>query len=142
MTNAPTPLPRALGEAENALRATLLEVISGSGLDYEQWVALQLTSNAPGPLPASSLTERISSAAKIETAKAESVIAVLGGGGWLSIDGDHVELGARGNQELPALKARTVERTQALLDGIDPEDIATAARVLATIAERASASLA
>lgn len=142
MTTPPTPLPRALGEAENAMRATLLKVISGSGLGYEQWVALQLISTASSALPVDALAERIRVAAKIETETAKRVIAVLVKDEWLIADSDHVRPGSRAIENLPALKARTIEQTNTLLNGIEPKDIETTTRVLIKIAERASAALA
>jgi hypothetical protein len=50
MSQAPILTSRNIGETENALRVILIRTLSGTGLDYPRWVALQLVLLSQSPL--------------------------------------------------------------------------------------------
>ena len=66
MTSQQTLSSGTIGVTENALRAILLRGLSGTGLDYPQWVALKVTAESPPPQTVEDLVTFLQDGLKID----------------------------------------------------------------------------
>jgi hypothetical protein len=57
---------RNIGETENALRAILMRVLAGTGLDYPRWIALQCVSLSPSPVLVADVIAQLKGGLKID----------------------------------------------------------------------------
>jgi DNA-binding MarR family transcriptional regulator len=142
MTSEPTLTTRTIGETESALNGLLGKVLGDTGLDELGWIALRLVSAMPAPLTAARLTGRLAHSKKVDVATAAGVLGGLEGSGLLHTINDAVATTPEGARLFEQLSSEVDQLTARMWEGLDPADLATAARILTTITERASALLA
>ncbi|MFG2822609.1 hypothetical protein ACGFX4_24630 [Kitasatospora sp. NPDC048365] len=134
---------QVIGQAHYAARALLQRELAGTGIGFEQNLALNATAAAGGTIDRAALVARLTGSLKIDTGAAEAALAGLADAGLLAPAGP---AGLALTHEGAALQARTAEAAAAiagrLYAGIPPEDAAVAGRLLTLIAERANAELA
>jgi uncharacterized protein with FMN-binding domain len=137
---------RDIGETENALRALLDGVLTGTGLDYHGWVALKVTSDRQSPIEVAELVQLLVSGLKIDERRAAEVIDDLRAKavfvGSTHVDTDTVTATAPGAALYQRLNAQVQGVTAQMYAGLEVDDLAAAYRVLATLTERANALLA
>jgi hypothetical protein len=125
---------RDIGQTERAMQQLLEAVIADTALtSTEHWVALTVVANAP----VAPDTVGLSRALRSSVSGTESVAHELTGlglvvdrGGWVPTADGRVLFGE--------VFERVQQLTAQLAEGLDPADIATTRRVLATMTERAS----
>jgi DNA-binding MarR family transcriptional regulator len=142
MTDEPTLTTRTIGETESALNGILSKVLGQTGLDELAWVALRLVSIMPPPLTATKLATQLSHSRKVDEAAAEAVLAALEGRGLLQMSGDTIATTPEGARLFEQLSGQVNTYIAQMWDGLDSDELATAARVLTTITQRANALLA
>src|SRR5262245_34625648 len=142
MVTATTLTPRTIGETENALRALLVDALSGSGLDYHRWVALTLIARSDPALDQTSVTARLVDVLKIDFAAASTVVGDLEFRGLTEEHGGVLQTTAEGAAFFERVSAEVNQLTKEIWSGIDPADLAVGSRVLTTLTERANALLA
>jgi hypothetical protein len=133
--------PQVIGQAESALGALLGPILAEAGCTFEQWVVLAMTTAGGSPVDRAQLAARIIDARKFTPADVEAAIAGLAADGALTAESGTVALTAAGQDLHRRVRARINEVTSGLFD-FPADELATAARVLAIITERANAFLA
>lgn len=141
MFQAPILTSRNIGETENALRAILIKTLSGTGLDYPRWVALQLVSLSQSALSVDEVLAQLTGGLKIDETSARDARADLENRDILQIVGDRFSTTPRGVALFQRVRDQIRPITDRLYAGLRNEDLAVAHRVLATILERANAIL-
>jgi hypothetical protein len=135
--------PSIVGQAEKAHNAVLDRVLAGTSLDERQWITLQLASAAGAGTSVSDLVARVSAAAKFSPAVVEAAIEALTGAALLDRSADDkVTVTAAGTALVGQLRAKAAEFIGRAYGQIPAEDLAIAARVLATITATLSEDLA
>jgi DNA-binding MarR family transcriptional regulator len=129
----PTLNPQIVGQAENAHGAIMTQVLSGTGLNRNRWVALSLTMANSGTIEVSRLTERLADALKIDSATAQAAIAELAAAGLVTTDGRQVCATDSGRAIFDQVKAVTGPIVARAYADVPAEDLQTAARVLTAI---------
>jgi hypothetical protein len=129
----PTLNPQIVGQAENAHGAIMINVLAGTGLDRDRWVALSLTLSNSGTIEAGQLTERLTGALKIDAGAAQSAIAELAAAGLVTADGNQVCATTPGRAMFEQVKAATGPIVARAYADVPAEDLQTAARVLIAI---------
>jgi len=142
MSNGPVLTSRDIGITENALRALLLKNLSGTGLGYHTWVALQAVAKAQAPLTRPDLVHLLEDGLKIDEAAANAAIDELRTAGMVTLDGDRLSATTDGAALFERVNAQTRQLSQQIYAGLPAEDLVVAHRVLATLAARANAVLA
>ncbi len=145
-SNTPASLnPQVIGQAENAHLAILTRALAATGVTRDQWVALSVAMAAGGSIGYDALTSRVADALKQGSEAAQTAIAglisnallegAIGQSGELTVsDGGQALF-----QSVREANSKVIARAYA---EIPAEDLATAARVLATITARLSKELA
>jgi DNA-binding MarR family transcriptional regulator len=129
--------PQILGRAENAHRALLQRALDGTGLSYQQWVALSLI-RAEG----SDVVGRLMTALKVDAVSAGAVIADLTAADLVRTESSGVHLTDSGAEVHGAVR-RSVDAVVAdLYRDIPSGDLEVAGRVLVELTNRATAMLA
>lgn len=136
---------RDIGAAEAASRAVLDALLTESGTTFHQWVALSLLANSAEVVEQDRLVNQMTGGLKIDEATVLAALDEL-------ID---LELVARTRVQPPVVEMRKagadhhrlVQRkidrtTDRLYRGLEPDDLVTTRRVLATLTERANTELA
>ncbi len=144
MTNidpAITLSPSIVGQAEKAHAAILKRAISGTTLDEQQWITLNVVLASSAGIDSTELVARVASSAKFDPTDVEAAIAAL-------TDAKLVEElpGSSGNVIVTETGRALVERLRGQIGplvaraygNIPPEDLATAARVLTEITVKLS----
>jgi DNA-binding MarR family transcriptional regulator len=142
MTDAPTLTSRTIGETENALQAILARTLTGTELDYHQWVALKVVSETSPPMSQAAVVQRLVGGLKIDEQRAVEVVARLQAKGTVTETDDTLLLTPRGLSLYQRLDDEIRRLAQQMWAGLDTDDLATAHRVLSTITERANSLLA
>jgi hypothetical protein len=142
MTNESTLTTRTIGETESALNGILTMVLGGTGLDELGWIALRLVTLMQPSVLETALTAQLSQSKKVDGARAAAVVGDLEKRGLLqTIDGT-ISTTTEGTRLFDQLSSEVGKLTAQMWEGLDPADLATAARMLRTITERANALLA
>lgn len=141
MTQSPILTSRNIGETENALRAILIRVLAGTGLDYTRWVALQFVSLSQSPVPVDAVIAQLERGLKIAEPAARNTIADLQSRQILTVADDKASATEAGAALYQRLRDRISQVTQRLYADLSVEDLTAARRVLATVLERANAIL-
>ena len=143
MTQAPTLTGQDIGEAEGAVRALLEGAIAGTGITANDYIVLRVLA-ARGPLtPPAALHEFLAGQRQLglDRPAVADLLAGLEARGLVAGTAPDVPGPARLTPEGTALHTRLAEavapRTKQLFDGFDPDDLATAHRVLAQVVKRA-----
>jgi len=145
MSTDPTLTPRIIGQAEKTLNAILFRLLAGPGLTEAQWITLTLTAAGGGSTGRDELVAQVAHGLKVSEARAREHLASLVAAQLVRDSGDDggpVRLTAAGTGVFGQVQGGTAEVVRRLWDGLPAEDLATAARVLSIITERADAELA
>jgi hypothetical protein len=133
----PTPFgPRLIGEAEKTLNALLLRFLEGTGLSEPEWVTLRLADLLDGGVDADGLVAAVADRAHFPDAA--SLVADLTDRGLLR-DG---QLTSAGRELTATIQATITIETAPIWDGLPPDDVAAASRVLDEVVARARTVLA
>jgi hypothetical protein len=119
--------PQLIGATEKSLNALLRHVLETSGLSEPQWVTLRLAAQNNATLPLAAFVRE-----RTHFADAEVIVAEMQRRGLL--DGD--TLTADGHALLNQLQGRVAALTAPVWADLDPDDVAAAERVLATVTAR------
>jgi DNA-binding MarR family transcriptional regulator len=145
MTSEPVPAAtlttRTIGETESALNGLLTMVLGDTGLDELQWVALRLLTMMPPPVKAVALAAQLGSSKKVDGAAVTAALGDLEERGLIDTDGDTVATTPEGAKLFNELNGQVGKFVEHMWDGLDGADLATAAKVLTTITQRANALL-
>jgi DNA-binding MarR family transcriptional regulator len=143
MTQAPTLTGQDIGEAEGAVRALLEGAITGAGITANDYIVLRvLAARGPFARPAA-LHEFLAGQRQLglDRPAVADLLARLEAQGLVAGTAPDVPGPARLTAEGTARHTRLAEavapRTRQLFAGFDPDDLATAHRVLAQVVERA-----
>jgi len=144
MSTYPTFSPRVIGQAEKTLNAILGRELAGTGLTEPQWVILTLAVTSGGTAERDQFTHMVADALKISGAEAEARVADMVTAQQLQITGEPPAVTATGaaRQLHGRISATNTQIVQRLWGDLPAGDLATAARVLAVITERANTELA
>jgi len=147
MTSTPTLNGQDIGQAESAVRAVLNRLLARTGTPFHSWVILNLLGRSGGALGEDELTGQVLHGLKIGEDAVHAAAAGLAGQGLISRapqagGGTQVALTAAGAARFEEIQDGIGEVTARLYGGLPEADLATAHRVLATVAERANAELA
>jgi DNA-binding MarR family transcriptional regulator len=143
MTNelTPTLTTRTIGETESALNGILTKVLGDTGLDELQWVALRLLTIMPPPVKSTALSAQLRSSKKVEDATVTAALRDLEDRGLIDTTGDRVSTTPEGAELYKELNGQVGKFVEQMWDGLDAAELATAAKVLTTITQRANALL-
>ncbi|WP_067695047.1 hypothetical protein [Nocardia jejuensis] len=143
-TTAPTTLnPAIIGQAEKHHTAILARALAGTMLDEKQWITLNQTLAAGDSVERTAHIARIAAMTQWKTADVDTALAALLDGGLLrTAPGDQVEVTEAGRTLAGKVRAESGVILQAAYGAVAPDDLATAARVLATITARMAQELA
>ncbi|MFJ9612175.1 MarR family transcriptional regulator [Kitasatospora sp. NPDC101176] len=165
MTTTPTPTPtpaangRVVALAHHAARAVLEGVLDRHGLTFHQNVLFRavVVGGSVGSIPVGpgsvttgsigrdELVADVTGSLKTDETLVRGVVEEAAAAGLLEqdpADASRVRLTAAGLERYERAAAETAEVSARLYDGIPPEDLAVAGRVLTLVAERANAALA
>ena len=141
-TTAVPTFGQAVGEAQTALRAVIVDVLQEAGTTFERWVALNTLATRGVAVARDELLELAhgvqTDTMTISTSSTGSPEGLVGQADGAGPDGSSlVELTDQGRALHGALR-ETVRRTsEALLDGLDPSDLEITIAVLRAVTERA-----
>jgi hypothetical protein len=145
MTRPGTPLStRVIGQAERTLNAILGRQLAGTGLTGDQWVILTMAVTAGGTAGCNRFTRMVAGALKISESEAEARIGDM-------VTAQHLEIASDSSAVTATAAAQNVHSristavaaiTDRLWGGLPADDLATAARVLTIVTDRATAELA
>jgi DNA-binding MarR family transcriptional regulator len=136
-------MPQLIGRTERALVALIGLVLASTGGTFHEWVVLNLIGVSGGPIERSELRARVTDALKVDDATVEAAITELAAAGLLeTVSGSVVALSDSGRDRYARIRAAIDETTAPLYAEIPADDLATAQRVLTTLAGRASGLLA
>ncbi|MFC4108595.1 hypothetical protein ACFOX0_22010 [Micromonospora zhanjiangensis] len=141
MSHPPSLNGQVIGQAEHATRAVLDRLLAGAGVDFHDWVALNLTATADAPLGRTRLADRMAGALKIDDGIALATIDGLTDAGLLTVGAGTVALTDAGRARYADIRAALDEVTARLYGDLPAADLSTAGRVLATVTARANAEL-
>jgi DNA-binding MarR family transcriptional regulator len=135
-------MPQLIGQTERALGALMRPVLDRLGATFHQWVALAVTTTNGGTIDRGDLTAYITDALQIDDATVDAAIAELAAAGVLETSTESVvALNEAGRKRYDELRTAVGANTVPLFADIPDADLATARRVLTTVAERAAAQL-
>lgn len=124
--------PSVVGQAEKAHTAVLTRVLRGTTLDERQWITLQLALGA-GPIARRALVDRVTSAARYDTADVERAIDALATAGLASDRTGEVRVTEAGQAQVSALRAEVADLIGPAYASVPEADRVVAARALAGI---------
>lgn len=135
--------PRLIGETEKSLNAILDRHLAGAKLTEQHWITLTLVVASGGAIDRGELVERVSAGAKFGEDDVRARVTELVERQQLLDDSDSpkVTLTDTGKELHARIRSANVELTQRLWGDLPAADLEVAARVLATILERANAEL-
>lgn len=139
----PTFGPRLIGETEKSLNAILDRHLSADGLTEQHWITLSFAAMSSDPVCASELAKEIASRAKFTEDDVRARISELVDSRLLSDCGSSgVSISDAGERLYGRILDANIDVTKRLWGDLPAEDLATTARVLTTVLERADAELA
>ena len=143
-TGAPAFTPQLIGQTEKALNAFLERELAGTGLTEPQWVTLRLATIEGGAIDRSRFVGRLAGAVKVEERQAQALIDGVAAAGFFdaSVAESRVEVTGAGRRLHDRIRTATGEIAKRLWADLPAADLASAARVLGTVLERANAELA
>ena len=140
MSTTPTFTPRLIGETEKTLNAILDRHLSGAGLTEQHWITLTLAVVSSGSIDRGELVKQVSGGAKFSDDDVRARVSELIGMQLLDDSGSREVTVTNAGRELHArIRAANVELTERLWGDLPKADLEVAARVLATVLERANA---
>ncbi|GAB4589476.1 hypothetical protein [Nocardia sp. IFM 10818] len=143
-TTAPATLnPSIIGRAEKHHTAVLTRALAGTTLDEKQWIVLNQALAAGAPVERAAHITRIAGLTQWNPADVETAVAALLDAALLrTASGELIEPTDTGTALAAKVRAESGAIVQAAYGAVAPEDLATAARVLATITARMAEELA
>ena len=120
-----------IGQAERATRAVLDVLLADNDTSFEQWVALNLAATGS---TRDEIIARMTTVLRLDRSTVDGLLTAP-----FFADGDLTDAGRERYQRIADGLAVITAR---LYGGIPAEDLATAARVLTTVTDRANAELA
>ena len=143
-TTAVPTFGQAVGEAQTALRAVIVDVLQEAGTTFERWVALNTLATRGVAVARDELLRELAHGVQTDTMTISDLLdrltseGLVGQADGAGPDGSSlVELTDQGRALHGALR-ETVRRTsEALLDGLDPSDLEITIAVLRAVTERA-----
>jgi hypothetical protein len=133
----PTPFgPQLIGETEKTLNALLRRALEGTDLTEPQWVTLRLAGQLDGAVDTGGLSTAVAERAHI--ADAADLVAELTTRGLL----DGGRFTPSGRQLVADVQERIATATAPIWDGLPPDDVEAATRLLNEVVGRARAALA
>ncbi|MFI1223656.1 MULTISPECIES: hypothetical protein [unclassified Streptomyces] len=145
MTSAPSVDGQIIGQAHYATRAVLESLLATTGTTFHQALALNALAARGGTADRSWLVARLTTGLKIDAATAEEVLASLTASGLLTAsadDGARLGFTEAGQERQAAIADGTAKIVAPLYADLPAEDLATTARILLTLTERADKALA
>jgi DNA-binding MarR family transcriptional regulator len=143
MSADPTFTPRLLGETEKTLNAILDRHLSGAGLSEQHWITLTLAVASDGPIDRTELVQKVTKGAKFREDDVEARVSELIAMHLFDDSGSPEVVVTDAGRELHAqIRRANAELTERLWGDLAPEELATAARVLTTVLERANGEFA
>ncbi|MFE9403461.1 hypothetical protein ACFYNY_16970 [Streptomyces sp. NPDC006530] len=141
-STAATLNPSIIGQAEKHHAAILTRALAGTALDEKQWITLNQALAAGAPVERNAHVARISGLTQWATADVEMALAALIESGLAQpLPDSLIEVTDDGR----ALAGKVRAETGAVLDraysSVPPEELAAAARTLATITARMAEEL-
>lgn len=143
-TTAPATLnPSVIGQAEKHHTAILTRALAGTTLDEKQWIVLNQALAAGAPVDPAAHITHVAAMTQWDPTDAGTALATLLESGLLrTTSGDLVEPTEDGTALVGKVRAESGAIVAAAYGAVAPEDLATAARVLATITARMAEELA
>jgi hypothetical protein len=143
MSTNPTFTPRLLGETEKTLNAILDRHLSGAGLTEQHWITLTLAVVSGGSIDRGELVKKVSEGAKFSENDVKERVTELVAMQLLDDSGSpEVIVTDAGNETHARIRGANSELTERLWGDLPTVELATAARVLTTILQRANAEFA
>lgn len=143
MSAAPTFTPRLIGETEKTLNAILDRHLAGSGLTEQHWIALNFAIVSGGSIERSDLVGQLVNRAKFSEEDAQARLSELVARRLLEDSAPLAVTVTDAGARLHAkIRAANDELTARLWGDLSAAELATAARVLEAVLERANAELA
>jgi DNA-binding MarR family transcriptional regulator len=137
-----TPFGQLLGQAQIVSRALFDRILTGSGSTFEQWVTLKFLADRHGEAPAAELVETVRAGLRIPAATAAATLAALVDAGLVIRDGESAGLTETGRLRHEQISGANAAQSARVFDGLTPDDLAAAARVLTHLAARGRTELA
>ena len=136
-------LTHSIGQAESALRAVLERLLARTETTFVQWAALNLLVRAGPRAPQLQLARLIAGALKLTESAALATLDELAALGLVARSGGptSVTLTRAGKELFDHVRRNVDDAAYRLFGDLPAEDVATACRVLETVAERANAEL-
>jgi hypothetical protein len=142
MSASPTFTPRLLGETEKTLNAILDRHLRGAGLTEQHWITLTLAVASGGSIDRGALVKEVSEGAKFSEDEVQARVSELIATGLLEDSGPpQVSVTEAGRELHAGIRGANATLTERLWGDLPAEELATAARVLATVLERANGEL-
>jgi DNA-binding MarR family transcriptional regulator len=139
MSANPTFTPRLLGETEKTLNAILDRHLSGAGLTEQHWITLTLAVVSGGSIDRDELVRKVSEGAKFSEDDVRARVSELIATGLLDdAASPEVSVTEAGRKTHARIRGANNELTERLWGDLPADELATAARVLSTVLERAN----
>ena len=143
MSPNPTFTPQLLGQTEKTLNAILDRHLAGAGLTEQHWITLSLGVLSGGSVERERLVKEVAGGAKFSEDEVRARISELVARQLLDDSGaPNVNVTEAGKELHGRIREANFELTERLWGDMAGDDLATTARVLATVLERANAELA
>ena len=143
MSATPTFSPRLIGETEKTLNAILDRHLAGSGLTEQHWITLTFAIVSGGSIDRGELVRQVVRGAKFSEQDVRARVSELVGRQLLDDSASsEVTVTDAGAQLHAQIRAATTELTERLWGDLPADELATTARVLGIVLERANAELA
>jgi DNA-binding MarR family transcriptional regulator len=146
MTTAPTLNGQVIGQAHYATRALLDRALDGTGISFHQSVILNLASQQDGGADRAAVIRRATGTLRITDAETLAAIAAVAEAGLLTEEGEdggevRLVLTEAGQAQNSAIRAAVADISTRMYGDFPAEELATAARVLNAVTDRANAEL-
>ncbi|MFJ5259864.1 MarR family winged helix-turn-helix transcriptional regulator [Streptomyces sp. NPDC088387] len=142
-TSTPLLDSRVIGLAHYAARGVLESVLARHDLTFQQLITLRPVVTADGPAERADVVGQTTGALKTSATEADAVVDTLIGKGLVTAAGSsRVHATDAGRAVVEAVNAEIAPVTARIYADIPTADLATAARVLTVVTERANAELA
>lgn len=142
MSATPSFTPRLIGETEKTLNAILDRHLAGSGLTEQHWITLTVAIVSGGSIDRDELVKQVVSGAKFSEQDVRARVSELVGRQLLDDSiSPEVTVTDAGAQLHAQIRAANTELTARLWGDLPADELATTARVLGIVLERANAEL-
>lgn len=143
-TTAPATLnPSVIGQAEKHHTAILARALAGTTLDEKQWIVLNQALTAGAPVDSAAHVARVAAMTQWDPADVESALTALLESSLLQTNSDDLIAPTEDGAALAGkVRAESGAIVSAAYNAVAPDDLATTARVLATITARMAEELA